>query len=285
MDIYKAVTDRIISQLEQGTIPWRKPWIASHSCISHATGKSYSLLNQMLLGRPGEYATFNQIRQAGGSVRRGEKAHMVVFWKWITAKDEETGEEKEVPFLRYYNVFHLDQCEGITAKHLLPMPQNACAHARSASVIADYVAREKVNIRHESSDRAFYKPGSDVVVLPEMAQFHSTAEYYSTAFHELVHSTGHATRLNRLDNTAFFGSEAYSKEELIAEIGLRLKAKAPIKKLLIVNHIAERIEYLPDKRGYDNRTFEGQNTMVKGGCAEEYIMPAMMEMMAKRLDG
>jgi len=219
MDIYQAVTDRIIAQMEEGTIPWHKSWIISGSCISHATGKPYSLLNQMLLGKPGEYVTFNQIRQTGGSIRRGEKAHMVVFWKWITTEDEETGEEKEVPFLRYYNVFHLDQCEGVAAKHLLPMPKKACAHVRSASLIADCAAREKVTIRHEHGDRAFYKPVTDVVVLPEMAQFNSTAEYYSTAFHELIHSTGHNTRMNRLDSTAFFGSEAYSKEELIAEIG------------------------------------------------------------------
>ena len=86
-------------------------------------------------------------------------------------------------------------------------------------LIADYIAREKVTIRHKRGDRAFYRPVTDVVVLPEMAQFHSTAEYYSTAFHELIHSTGHSTRLNRLDSTVFFGSEAYSKEELIAEIG------------------------------------------------------------------
>lgn len=219
MDMYKAVTDRIISQLEQGTIPWHKPWIASGACVSHATGKPYSLLNQMLLGRPGEYATFHQIKQAGGNVRRGEKSSMVVFWKWITTRDEETGEEKEVPFLRYYNVFHLDQCEGIEAKHMLPMPQKAYSDARSASLIADYVAREKVCIRHERGDRAYYRPGVDAVVLPEMSQFNNTAEYYSTAFHELTHSTGHSSRLNRLDATAFFGSEAYSKEELIAEIG------------------------------------------------------------------
>lgn len=219
MDIYKAVTDRIIAQLEQDMVPWRKPWIASGCAVSHATGKPYSLLNQMLLGKPGEYATFNQIRQAGGSVRRGEKANMVVFWKWITTKDDETGEEKEVPFLRYYNVFHLDQCEGVAAKHLLQLPQNAHAHTCADAVIADYVARERVTLRHESGDRAFYRPATDVVVLPEIAQFNSTEEYYSTAFHELTHSTGHSTRLNRLDSTAYFGSEAYSKEELIAEIG------------------------------------------------------------------
>ena len=81
MDIYREITDRIITQMEQGIIPWRKPWIARGQAISYATGKPYSLLNQMLLGRPGEYATFRQIQQEGGYVRKGEKASMVVFWK------------------------------------------------------------------------------------------------------------------------------------------------------------------------------------------------------------
>ena len=117
MDIYSEVTARIMEQMEQGIIPWEKPWIACGKAVSHATGKAYSLLNQMLLGRPGEYLTFKQCQQAGGKVKKGEKASMVVFWKWIEQEDEETGEKKEIPFLRYYNVFHIDQCEGITAKH------------------------------------------------------------------------------------------------------------------------------------------------------------------------
>ena len=104
MDIYAEVTSRIIQQMENGVIPWHKPWIASGKAISHATGKAYSLLNQMLLGRPGEYVTFKQCQEAGGRVKKGEKAHMVVFWKWIETEDEETGEKKEIPFLRYYNV-------------------------------------------------------------------------------------------------------------------------------------------------------------------------------------
>ena len=115
MDIYAEVTSRIMQQMENGVIPWRKPWIASGAAVSHATGKAYSLLNQMLLGRPGEYATYAQIQKAGGYVKKGEKASMVVFWKWIEQEDEETGEVKEIPFLRYYNVFHIDQCEGLTA--------------------------------------------------------------------------------------------------------------------------------------------------------------------------
>ncbi|MDY3027748.1 MAG: ArdC family protein [Candidatus Faecivicinus sp.] len=109
MDIYEEVTCRIVEQMEQGEIPWRKPWIAGGSCVSYATGKPYSLLNQMLLGQPGEYLTFRQCRQAGGHIHRGEKAHMVVFWKWIEQKNEETGEKKEIPFLRYYRVFHINK--------------------------------------------------------------------------------------------------------------------------------------------------------------------------------
>ena len=219
MDIYKEITSRIIAEMENGIIPWQKPWVASGSCISYATGKPYSLLNQMLLGRAGEYATFKQIQQAGGYVRKGEKAHMVVFWKWLEQKDEETGEVKEVPFLRYYNVFHIDQCEGLTAKHTKPLPNSVDPDEAADRIITDYCSREGVTLTHEAGDRAFYRPSTDSITLPHMAQFALTAEYYSTAFHELTHSTGHSKRLNRLDKTAFFGNEAYSKEELIAEIG------------------------------------------------------------------
>ena len=110
-DTYTLITDRISAELEAGTIPWHKPWTCAQPAISHTTGKAYSLLNQLLLGgRSGEYLTFNQAKKEGGSVKKGEKASMVVFWKWLTIEDEDTGEEKEVPFLRYFSVFHIDQC-------------------------------------------------------------------------------------------------------------------------------------------------------------------------------
>lgn len=219
MDIYAEITNRIVAEMEQGTIPWQKPWVSSGSCISYATGKPYSLLNQMLLGRPGEYLTFNQCQQVGGRIRKGEKASMVVFWKWLEQEDEETGEKKEVPFLRYYNVFHIDQCEGLRAKHTKPLPQSANADTNADRIIAEYLAREGVRLTHEAGGRAFYRPSTDSITLPLIALFAETAEYYSTAFHELTHSTGHSKRLNRLGKTAFFGAEAYSKEELVAEIG------------------------------------------------------------------
>ena len=219
MDIYKEVTARIIAQLESGIIPWQKPWIASDQAVSRATGKPYSLLNQMILGRGGEYVTFAQCQKEGGKVRKGEKSQMVVFWKFIEQEDPETKEKKQVPFLRYYNVFHIDQCEGLTAKRTVSLPQTASADETAENMIAEYVQRSGVTIKHQEGDRAFYSPSSDSITLPLLAQFAETAEYYSTAFHELTHSTGHTSRLNRLEKTAFFGTEAYSKEELIAEIG------------------------------------------------------------------
>ena len=219
MDIYAAVTDRIIAQLEAGQIPWHKPWVASGQAISRSTGKPYSLLNQLLLGQSGEYVTFKQAQQEGGHIRKGEKAQMVVFWKFIEQEDEETHEKKQVPFLRYYSVFHLSQCEGLTAKHAPQLPNTAHADQQAETLIADYVQRSGVTIHHQDGDKACYHPSSDSITLPHIEQFTDTAEYYSTAFHELTHSTGHASRLNHLDKTAFFGSDAYSKEELIAEIG------------------------------------------------------------------
>lgn len=219
MDIYGEITNRIIAEMEQGEIPWKKPWMASGLAISHTTGKPYSLLNQMLLGRAGEYLTFKQVHAEGGCVRKGEKAKMVVFWKWLEKEDEETGEVSQIPFLKYYNVFHIDQCEGITAKHVTSMPDVVEADTEAETIIADYVKREGVTIENLEGNAAFYQPSTDRIVLPLLKQFAETAEYYSTAFHELTHSTGHMKRLARIDSPANFGSESYSKEELIAELG------------------------------------------------------------------
>ena len=222
-DTYTLITDRIITELESGTIPWHKPWTCAQPAISHTTGKAYSLLNQLLLGgRSGEYLTFNQAKKEGGRVRKGEKASMVVFWKWLKIEDEDTGEEKEVPFLRYFSVFHIDQCEGISprfrASEALPVDP-AEANDAAEDIIADYLHRSGVHLISRESSEAFYQPATDTVVLPMRKQFSDTAEYYSTAFHELTHSTGHRSRLNRLTETARFGSATYSREELCAELG------------------------------------------------------------------
>jgi len=219
MDIYQTITDRMISEMEKGIIPWHKPWQASGLAISHTTGKPYSLLNQMLLGRAGEYLTFNECHKLGGYVRKGEKASMIVFWRWIDKEDEETGEVKQVPFLKYYSVFHLSQCEGIKAKYAQELTTSASPDESAESVIAEYVAREGVTIESQEGNQAYYQPATDTVVLPLMKQFAESSEYYGTYLHELVHSTGHMKRLARIDCPANFGSESYSKEELVAELG------------------------------------------------------------------
>lgn len=220
-DIYAAVTDRIIRQMEKGIIPWNKPWGGvSGGAYSGTTGKPYSLLNQMLLNKPGAYFTFGQIQKLGGKVRKDERSQLIVFWKQIPVKEQDgqTGEIKTavVPMLRYYNVFHIDQCEGFTPPDMAPKEISTSPEAES--IITEYLLRSGVELRHQVSDEAYYSPSKDCVVLPTTDQFSSTAEYCSTAFHELAHSTGHQSRLNRLKATAHFGSEGYSKEELVAEI-------------------------------------------------------------------
>ena len=220
-DIYAAVTDRILLQLEKGIVPWEKPWGGvAGGAFSGTTGKPYSLLNQMLLSKPGAYYTFNQIQKKGGTIHKGEKAQMVVFWKQIPVKEQDThtGETtiKSVPMLRYYTVFHIDQCEGIEATATEQEPQHTSPEAEQ--IISEYLHRSGVDFVHQVGDEAYYSPSRDRVVLPLMEQFKSTAEYYSTAFHELAHSTGHRSRLDRLRATAHFGNESYSKEELVAEI-------------------------------------------------------------------
>lgn len=219
-DIYRVITDRIIEQLEKGVIPWEKPWTGiQNGAISGATGKAYSLLNQMLLGKPGEYFTYNQVLAKGGHVRKDEKAQIVVFWKQVKViEKDEAGQqiEKIIPMLRYYSVFHADQCEGITAEQ---RPVKVIAHPAADDIITAYSQRERLDIRHQRGDEAYYSPSRDCVVLPLKEQFNSVSEYFSTAFHELTHSTGHSSRLNRLKATAHFGNAEYSTEELIAEIG------------------------------------------------------------------
>jgi antirestriction protein ArdC len=222
-DIYAAVTDRIIRQLEAGCIPWQKPWGGMDGgAVSGTTGKPYSLLNQMILGKPGMYFTFNQVQKMGGHIRKGEKSQIVVFWKQVPTKeqDAQTGEqhEKLVPMLRYYNVFHLDQIDGIDAVPVAE-PKEIVPHAQAEEIISAYIQCSGVELTHRIGDEAYYSPAADRVVLPAIEQFNSLAEYYSTAFHELTHSTGHKSRLDRLRATAHFGNESYSNEELVAEIG------------------------------------------------------------------
>ena len=222
-DVFQMVTDRILDMLSTNTIPWHCPWIRTGaSCISYSTGRPYSLLNQLLLGgQPGEYITFNQAKAAGGNVRKGEKSRFVVFWKLLEGKDKDTGETITIPLLKYYNVFRIDQCEHILPRWAVSVqPQQGGSlvpDEKGEKLILDYVDRSGVTYITDKSDRAYYSPASDTIVVPELAQFTELSEFYSCAFHEIIHSTGAEKRLNRLGDN--YMHEAYSKEELVAEIG------------------------------------------------------------------
>lgn len=225
--VYEMVTDRIIEQLENGVIPWQKPWTSVRSgAFNRISKKPYSLLNQMLLKFDGEYATFKQWQDLGGHVRKGEKSEMVCFWKVQPIEEEQedgTKVVKQIPLLRYYNVFHISQVDGVE-----PLPQEAIDNniepiEKAENILHDYWTRENIKVEHKAGNRAYYSPTLDMICLPLFEQFVDSSEYYSTAFHESIHSTMKENRCNRDEDrkgkNVAFGSQDYSREELCAEIG------------------------------------------------------------------
>lgn len=228
--VYQIVTDRIVEQMNKGIIPWQRPWHGTQDgAISYTTGKPYSLLNQLLLGKGGEWLTFNQIKELGGKLKKGAKSGMVTFCKSYLKELPTTEEDEPTQInkfcLRYYHVYHIDDVEGIESKITISedKPQHE-PNKEAERVIHAYIFREGLKFYNDKpSNRAFYRPITDEVVVPMYGQYDEIAEYYSTTFHELTHSTGHRKRLNRKGfepgSTVVFGSEEYSQEELVAEIG------------------------------------------------------------------
>lgn len=233
-DTYQMVTDRIISELEAGYIPWHRPWCSVNAgAFNRVSGRQYSLLNQMMLKHSGEYASFNQWKKLGGYIRKGEKSEFVVFWKWQEEAEEpcENEDEKETketisderkrhPILKFYRVFHISQVDGVEPLAEKQELFDTDPIEEAERLFAGYVEREGIRLDQELSNKAYYSPASDGIHLPCIQQYERAEEFYSTAFHECIHSSGHETRLNRpgLQEVAF-GSEIYSKEELVAEIG------------------------------------------------------------------
>lgn len=228
--VYEVINNKIMELLQQGTVPWRKSWHAQSNYPKNLLSKKeYRGINIFLLGcqqySSPYWLTFKQCQDKGGHVRKGEKSTPVIFWKWIDRKDADgaDGEESigngKIPMLRYYSVFNLEQIEGITAP---PSPETAINPftpiERAEQIIAAMPLRP--DIRH-GGNNACYSPMLDYIKLPEPSAFQSPEEYYSTAFHELAHSTGHASRVGRkgILEPSYFGSHEYSKEELVAEMG------------------------------------------------------------------
>lgn len=226
--VYGIVTQSIIDKLTaaiasgETVAPWCKPWASATSApTSGSTGKHYRGINWFILslmGRSNPYwFTFKQAKALGGSVRKGEKGVAVVFWAMIDVIKD--GKPKKQPLLRYYTVFNGEQCDGLPTKYDTPI-----ATVRTFEPIekAENVVRAwegKPVIKHEGN-RARYSPSSDTVTMPAKETFNGNEEYYCTLFHELTHSTGHASRLAREEmGKGSFGSHEYSKEELVAEMG------------------------------------------------------------------
>ena len=167
--VYEIITERIIEQLENGVIPWQKPWSGTHSgAYNRVSNKSYSLLNQLLLKHDGEYATFKQWSDLGGKIRKGEKSEVVTFWKIQPYEEEnENGEKliKQIPLLRYYNVFHISQVDGVEPKEQLKISDLEPIE-EAKKIKTDYMNREHLKIFEKVTNKAFYTPTFDYIEVP-----------------------------------------------------------------------------------------------------------------------
>jgi antirestriction protein ArdC len=250
-DLYQTVTDQIVSMLEAGVVPWRSP-ILGRSKAGHPknlnSGKQYRGVNVFLLaftafakGYSSSYwLTFNQAKERGGNVRKGEKSSMVVFWKQYETTDKQTGQPVKVPVLRYYNVFNAEQMDGIEVPDAVKYEPIDFHPVEEAEKIALGFSGGP-GVTHDGGQQAYYRPFTDSVHLPEKSRFATVEEYYSTLFHELSHSTGHSTRLDRKIDTdpKPFGSTDYGKEELVAEMSAAfLCSYAGIQPTVIENQAA-----------------------------------------------
>lgn len=234
----QMVTQRIINELEAGTIPWIKPWSSEgRAAFNRISGHEYSLLNQMLLSHPGEYATYRQWNNLGGYPLKGT-GETVVFWKWPDPEEPDLDESIDIakpsdnearemaakkrhsPILKRYTVYHVSNVEGIEPlpSHE-PMRFETTPIARVQKVFDEYVAREGIRVDYGLTDGAFYSPLSDSIHLPSVEHFEHAEAFAGVSFHEAAHSTGHPKRMNRpgLQNSSF-GTAIYSREELVAEI-------------------------------------------------------------------
>lgn len=223
VDVYQIVTDQILAALESGTVPWRKPWSPAGLPVNAVSKKPYRGINPILLGLK-DYAdprwvSFNQAMELGGNVK-GQKSTLIVFWKIFDKPETPEDKARQIPLLRYYRVFNVEQCDGINLPPLAMPTAPFDPIAEAEKIIAAMPNPPTIN--HKGQDRAFYSPRLDSISLPNRGSFDDAGEFYCTYFHELTHSTGHASRLNRHveeGQAQHFGDASYSKEELVAEFG------------------------------------------------------------------
>ena len=224
MNVYEIVTAKIIDSLESGVAPWQKPWNCAPP-MNLISQREYRGINVFLLGSQGYgsryWLSYNQAAKLGGNIRKGAKSSLVTFWRIgeekTLRKADGTERTTKPILLRYYSIFNLEQTEGIADKLGLTFSErvpNIEACERIVAEMPNAPARQQ-------SDKAWYRPSNDTVGMPAKTAFNSAESHYATLFHELTHSTGHASRIGRegIENLNEFGSESYSREELVAELG------------------------------------------------------------------
>ncbi len=222
MNVNEIITDKVIKSLEKGRIPWQKTWKNAIPAMSFHTKKPYRGINAVLLSLTDAatpyYLTFKQIQDLGGSVKAGAKSEMVVFWNWMEKTTDE-GKIKRTPFLRYYNVFNLAQTTGIEYQNPYEVRTDINPCGKAEAIMAGFMHSPRIEF--VAGRQPSYCPATDVIRMPLVKSFTTDTAYYATLFHEAVHGSGHASRLNRegVAGRIEFGSEKYSKEELIAEMG------------------------------------------------------------------
>lgn len=268
--MYQMVTDQIVVCLEAGHIPWKQGWQDIGKPRNLASQKEYRGINVWMLWGIGAakkyesayWITYRQAEALGGHVRRGEKASPVVFWKFIEVQDPDSeAGTKKIPLLRYYSVFNLSQIEGIEAPD---KPTNGHNPSETAeALIAGYPNPPVIT---KGGDRAYYNLKSDEVTVPVMERFETVEDYYSTVFHELVHSTRGAKRTGRDTEVNRFGDEKYSQEELVAEMGAAfLLAECGMEAPVLKNNAAYIQNWL--------KVFKGDKQMLvkAGGQAQRAV--------------
>lgn len=223
MDVYDVVNSRIIELLEQNVVPWRKTWNGVDGEPKNLISKkSYKGVNSIMLScmpfSSPYWMTFKQCQEKGGHVIKGSKSTPIIFWKWLDRNEADSADTSKIPMLRFYNVFNLEQTDGIAAPEATETSNTFTPIEMAEQIIAGMP--DKPLFQH-MGNRATYNVRTDTVTLPPAHTFGSEEEYYSTAYHELCHSTMAEQRLNRKASIQVhkFGDESYSKEELVAECG------------------------------------------------------------------
>jgi antirestriction protein ArdC len=228
---YEIVAKSILAMLEDGVAPWRKEWLTSgYVPTSMSSKKRYNGVNFMLLSFQAMvkgyespwWGTYKQITERGGKVIKGEKGTPVVLWKRFEKNDSTEDRPSFAAIMRYFTVFSAEQVEweGEAPEYTKPVARTEIeVITAAAKVMHDYFMPTTAPSCSFGGDRAYYSPSSDAIKLPEQTSFINDEAFYSTAFHEMAHSTGHKTRLNRegVVEGHYFGSELYSAEELVAE--------------------------------------------------------------------